>query len=115
MNIVLRGISALFNGIRALLQGEVVSSKFFKRHFFATAFIVLCCLGFIATRFQHATNENVISSLEQQIKVINTEKQRERSRYMTLTRESAMIHLVDSLRLGLTIPDKRPENLHYDY
>ena len=110
MNIVLRGISALFNGIRALLQGEVVSSKFFKRHFFATAFIVLCCLGFIATRFQ-----NVISSLEQQIKVINTEKQRERSRYMTLTRESAMIHLVDSLRLGLTIPDKRPENLHYDY
>ena len=40
---------------------------------------------------------------------MSTAKQKERSHYMTLTRESAMLHLVDSLKLGLSIPDRRPE------
>ncbi len=33
---------------------------------------------------------------------------------MTLTRESAMMHLVDSLNLGLTIPEARPQVLALD-
>jgi len=45
---------------------------------------------------------------------MSTEKQKERSLYMTLTRESAMMHLVDSLKLGLTIPDARPQVLALD-
>lgn len=79
------------------------------RHFFATAGIVIACVLMIALRFECATSETTIDKLKKQINVMNTAKQKERSRYMTLTRESAMVHLVDSLKLGLTIPDRRPE------
>ncbi|MCH5221251.1 MAG: hypothetical protein J1F05_02840 [Muribaculaceae bacterium] len=94
---------------RTVIQGDAVSSKFFMRHFFPTAFVVLSCIAIIALRFECATSQNTVDRLEQEINVISTEKQKERSRYMTLTRESAMMHLVDSLKLGLTIPDRRPE------
>ncbi len=100
-------------GVRKVMQGDAVSSRFFKRHFFATAFTVIACVAFIAARFECATNQNTIHSLRNQINVMSTEKQKERSLYMTLTRESAMMHLVDSLHLGLTIPDARPQVLHY--
>lgn len=99
------------SGIRTVMQGDAVSSRFFKRHFFATAFAVLASVAFIAARFECATNQNTIHSLERQLNIIRTEKQRERSLYMTLTRESAMLHLVDSLKLGLTVPDARPQVL----
>ena len=97
-------------GIRVLMQGDAVSS----RHFFATAFTVIACVAFIAARFECATDQNTIHSLKNQINVMSTEKQKERSLYMTLTRESAMMHLVDSLKLGLTIPDARPQVLKLD-
>lgn len=103
-----KGIDSVGNGIRKVLQGDAVSSRFFMRHFFATAFTVISCVAFIAARFECATNENTIHSLTNQINVMSTEKQKERSLYMTLTRESAMLHLVDSLHLGLTVPDARP-------
>ena len=102
------------NGVRTLMQGDAVSSKFFKRHFFATSFTVIACVAFIAARFECATDQNTIHSLKNQINVMSTEKQKERSLYMTLTRESAMMHLVDSLNLGLTIPEARPQVLALD-
>ena len=94
------------NALRSVLQGDVVSSRFFMKHFFTTCMVVLGAIVVIALRFECATSQNTI---DRQINVMSTEKQKERSRYMTLTRESAMLHLVDSLRLGLTIPDRRPE------
>ena len=104
-------IRTVQNGWLHVIQGDAVSSKFFLRHFFATAGIVIACVLVIALRFECATSETTIDALKRQINVVNTAKQKERSRYMTLTRESAMVHLVDSLRLGLTIPDRRPETV----
>ena len=98
-------------GIRKVMQGDAVSSRFFKRHFFSTAFTVIACVAFIAARFENATDQSTIQRLEYKLNVVCTDKQKERSRYMTLTRESAMMHLVDSLQLGLTIPDARPQIL----
>ena len=97
------------NALRSVLQGDVVSSRFFMKHFFTTCMVVLGAIVVIALRFECATSQNTIDRLNRQINVMSTEKQKERSRYMTLTRESALLHLVDSLRLGLTIPDRRPE------
>ena len=102
-------------GIRKVMQGDAVSSRFFKRHFFSTAFTVIACVAFIAARFENATDQNTIQSLERQLNVVSTAKQKERSRYMTITRESAMMHLVDSLNLGLTIPEARPQVLKLDH
>lgn len=94
--------------LRMLIQGDGVSSRFFKKHFFVTSFVILGCVLMIAMRFQCLVSDNAIDALTRQIEVMDTEKQKERSRYMTMTRESAMIHLVDSLQLGLTIPDEHP-------
>lgn len=71
--------------------------------------MVLSCLAIIALRFECVTSQNTIDNLNKQINIMSTAKQKERSHYMTLTRESAMLHLVDSLKLGLSIPDRRPE------
>lgn len=101
--------SKIGSGAKALLQGDAVSSKFFRRHLVATTLFVLACLCIVAMRFSCDRRQREIASLKQQINVISTDKQKERSRYMTLTRESAMLHLVDSLKLGLTIPERRPE------
>lgn len=101
--------SALASGGRTVIQGDLVSSKFFKQHFFPTAFVVLSCPAIIALRFECVTSQNTIDNLNKQINIMSTAKQKERSHYMTLTRESAMLHLVDSLKLGLSIPDRRPE------
>ena len=51
-------------------------------------------------------------ALEDMINTADTEKQAERSRFMNATRESIMLHKVDSLGLGITVPDKHPEILH---
>lgn len=107
-------LSRFGRGTRRFLKGQTVSSKFFIRHFFTTAFLVLSCVGVIALRFECTTNENKIAALKTQIHIMNTAKQKERSRYMTLTRESAMIHLVDSLHLGLSIPERRPRIITLD-
>ena len=104
-----RILNKTVDGLRALIQGDAISSKFFLTHFFATSFIVVTSIAVIAMRFDSISSENTIDSLKRQINVMSTEKQKERSQYMTLTRESAMQHLVDSLRLGLTVPDRRPE------
>ena len=111
-NILTKAGNAIFDGLRMFIQGDSVSSRFFKRHIFATLFIVLTCMMMIAMRFDSLTSQNTIDALEVQINVMNTELQKERSRYMTLTRESAMIHLVDSLKLGLDIPTQHPQELH---
>lgn len=71
------------------------------------------CLLVIAMRFDCLTSDNIIDRLEVQINVMATEKQKQRSLYKTLTRESAMMHLVDSLRLGLVIPDEHPQKVIY--
>lgn len=101
--------SKLSKGFTTVMQGDVVSSKWFVEHLFPISFFVISCIAMIALRFECKTSQNTIDSLNRQINVMSTEKQKERSRYMTLTRESAMLHLVDSLHLGLTIPDRRPE------
>ena len=101
--------------IKTMVYGRLVSSKFFKRNFFATGMVVLFSVGFIAVRFDCVTSMETIRSLKNQINVMRTYKQSERSRYMTLTRESSMQHMVDSLNLGLAIPEHSPHTIVYDY
>lgn len=111
-NIFITAIEKIWYYIRVFIQGDGVSSHFFRRHLFVTCFIVLACILMIAMRFDCLTGDNKIQSLKTQIEIMQTEKQRQRSLYMTMTREMAMMHLVDSLRLGLTVPDKHPEVIH---
>lgn len=87
----------------------VADSKFFKRNFFAVSFAVIVCIAYIAARFDHDATETTIRTLRHKIEVERTYMNQEVSRYHTLTRESAMQHLVDSLNLGLDVPEATPE------
>ena len=79
------------------------------KHFFTTCMVVLGAIVVIALRFECATSQNTIDRLNPPNQRDEHRRSRRAPRYMILTRESAMLHLVDPLRLGLTIPDRRPE------
>lgn len=93
--------------------GQLLSSRFFRRHLFTTGVVVLLCFFAISVRFDCTTSMQTINRLRHEIEVMRTYKQSERSRYMTLTRESSMQHKVDSLRLGLSVPEQRPLTIPY--
>ncbi len=105
--------SSARRGFRNMITGRSISSEFFKRNFFATGLIIFLCVGIIALRFDCVTSMEQIKQMNKQIEAMRTYKQRERARYMTLTRESAMQHTVDSLGLGLSIPEQYPLAIHY--
>lgn len=100
--------------IRRMAHGRMVSSKFFKRHLFVTGMIVFLSLGLISVRFDCVNNMENIGRLNRKIEQMRTLKQTERSRYMTLTRESAMQRMADSLNLGLAVKECPPYTLRHD-
>lgn len=103
-----KGRETTKRAISGILTGRLISSRFFKRYFFKTGLFLIICVGFIALRFDCITSMERIKNLNREIDVMRTYKQRERSRYMTLTRESTMQHMVDSLGLGLSVPEQYP-------
>lgn len=103
------GMRKMGNGVRTVAQGGAVDGKFFKKHFVLTSLVVMFCMFFIASRFTIATKEGTIRNLRREIEIERTFMNQEVSRYHTLTRESAMQHLVDSLKLGLCVPEADPE------
>ena len=100
--------------VRRIAHGRMVSSKFFKRHLFITGMIVFLSIGLISVRFDCANKMENIGKLNRRIEHMRTLKQTERSRYMTLTRESAMQRMVDTLHLGLAVKDRPPYVMSYD-
>ena len=106
------GLSKIWSGIGYILRGDGVSSLFFRDHLLTTCLFLIAGLLVIAMRFECLTSANKIDRLNDQINVMRTEKQRQRSQYMTQVRESAMMHLVDSLNLGLALPETHAKELH---
>lgn len=94
-----------------VLHGRFITSNFFKRYFFAVLLIVVLIMMSISVRFDCVTGMETIASLRTRLEVVRTELQRERSTYMSTTRESAMQHRVDSLGLGLGIQQRPPYKL----
>ena len=94
-------------------HGRVVSSRFFKKYFFQTTFIVCLIMVYISNRYDCVTGMETITALQSELAIVKTELQSERSAYMSSTRESAMQALVDTLHLGLGIQECPPYQLSY--
>lgn len=94
-------------------HGRVMSSRFFKKYFFQVSFIVTMVMVYISNRYDCVTGMENITALEQELAIIKTELQSERSAYMSSTRESAMQALVDTLHLGLGIQERPPYMITY--
>lgn len=99
------------NVLTRVLYGRFLSVDFFSRHWKAVALGMLMVMAYITNRYQCLTRMEEIRRLEQQLEVVETERIRERSTYMSRIRESAMQELVDTMHLNLKIQDQPPFKL----
>jgi hypothetical protein len=99
------------NIIKRALLGRALSSDFFLRHWKAVLTVLIMVLIYITNRYQCLTRMEEIRRLEQQLEIVETERIRERSTYMSRIRESSMQQLVDSMHLNLCIQDQPPFKL----
>lgn len=83
--------------------GQVISSDFFARHWLPVVIFVIVMMVYITTKFTYRTNIEKITALERQLEIVENEKDRERSAFMSRTRETTMQQMVDSLHLGLRV------------
>ncbi len=99
------------NILTRILYGRFLSVDFFSQHWKAIALGMLMVMAYITNRYQCLTRMEEIRRLEQQLEVVETERVRERSAYMSRIRESSMQELVDTMRLHLKIQDQPPFKL----
>ncbi|MCM1521713.1 MAG: FtsL-like putative cell division protein [Muribaculaceae bacterium] len=88
--------------------GSVISSDFFARHWLPTVIFVIVMVIYITTKFTYRHNIERIAALERQLEIVENEKDRERSSFMSRTRETTMQQMVDSLNLGLRVQPQPP-------
>ena len=89
-------------------QGGSIRVEFFLRYWIQLFWLLIMCMAFISSKYQTMTKMETIKSLQQELMVVNTERIRERSTYMSRIRESAMQQLVDTVRPGLTVQEQPP-------
>lgn len=94
-----------------LINGRLLSSDFFARHWKSVLLAILMVLIYITNRYQCLTRMEEIRRLEQELEVVETERIRVRSTYMSRIRESSMQEMVDTMHLNLRIQDKPPYKL----
>lgn len=95
-------------------HGRVVSSRFFKKYFIQTTFIVCMFMVYISNRYDCVTGMETITALNNELAIVKTELQSQRALYMSSTRESAMQAMVDTLHLGLSIQECPPYHIVYE-
>ena len=92
------------------LHGRILSSDFFINHWKSVLLALFMILIYINNRYQCATRMEHIRKLEQRLEIVETERIRERSEYMSRIRESSMQELVEQMRLG-----KREQLTHHNH
>lgn len=94
-----------------MLYGNVITSEFFARHWLKLFILVVLVMIFISNKYQCMTHMEEIKRLETELSVTKTEGIRQRSSYMSRTRESSMQNLVDSTMPGLGVQKQPPYRL----
>lgn len=94
-------------------HGEVVSSRFFRRHMVGTIVAMALILSYIAARYDCITSMETIDKLSTQCEVMKTRLQTERSTYMTSVRECEIKHRADSVGLTLSLQNQPPYSFTY--
>lgn len=96
------------------LHGKIVSTDFFARNWGKIMVLMFMILVFITNKYTCQTSMETIQALNRKLEVVKTERIRERSIYMSRTRESGMQALVDTMHLNLHIQERPPYTLPYN-
>lgn len=94
--------------IYRLFHGTLLSSDFFARHWLPTLLFILVMMVYITTKYTCKTNLEKIAALEKKLEIVENERSRERSAFMSRIRETSMQQLVDSLHLNLSVQPQPP-------
>ena len=97
-----------------LLFGDIISSRVFARHKFAIFMIMALLISYITLKYECQTRMETIKRQQDELAIVRSESIRERSTYMSRTRESMMQHLIDSMHLDLRVQNQPPYILSYD-
>lgn len=94
--------------IQRVFYARFLSSDFFIRNWKSVLLLMVMMLVYITNRYQCLTRMEEIRRLKQELEVVQTERIRERSHYMSRIRESAMQEMVDTMHLNLRVQEQPP-------
>lgn len=103
------------NVFSKVVQGRWISTNFFARNTITLIAALFFMMVYISNKYECQTKMETIQRLEHQLEIVKTESVRERSRYMSRTRESAMNAMIDTLRLGLEVQERPPFSIKYSH
>lgn len=95
-----------------VIHGKVLSSDIFTRHWLFITTLMGVIVLYITDKYENQTSMEEIRRLNTELEIAKTECVRERSEFMSRTRESSMQALVDSLKLGLHVQNRPPFKLN---
>lgn len=90
------------------LQGRWFSTNFFLKNAIFLSSGLIFLMVYISNKYQVQTKIETIHSLEQELERVRTESVRQRSEYMSRTRESSMQMIIDTLKMGLEVREQPP-------
>lgn len=97
-----------------LVYGDRISASMFIKHKFTVALAIGMVMLYISFKYECKTHQETIVRLENELERVKSESIRLQSEYKSRTRESGMIHMIDSLGLRLTVQEQPPFLLKYD-
>ncbi|MCI9284933.1 MAG: hypothetical protein HFJ91_03875 [Muribaculaceae bacterium] len=100
--------------ITRFVRGTVLSSDFFARHWLPTLIFIVVMMVYITTKYTCKTNMERIAALEKKLEIVENERSRERSAFMSRIRETSMQQMVDSLHLNLRVQPQPPYKIPRD-
>ncbi len=96
------------NVLQKVLHGQVVSSDFFAKNWLIIALIVFLFLIYISGKYTYLTKIEQVRQLEEELEIVQAERVRAKSNYMSKVRESSIQELVKEHNLDLTVRETPP-------
>ena len=94
-----------------VIYGQVVPISFVSRYSSVLILLLLLAIGYISNKFMCQLDMAEIRSLKQELARVKTDYVNASAAYYSRIRETEMIHLADSMGLGLKSPDCPPYKL----
>ena len=97
------------NGIFSrIYQGRILPYTFFTKYGVLVAGIIVFCIVITASKFHTMIQQSKIISLKTELNYCKSELVKATGEYNSKIREKFMLEKVDTLHLGLEMPEKPP-------
>lgn len=94
-----------------LWKGQLLPFHFFKRHWMVTTTVMAMLIMSIANKYSCQVKITEIKQLERKLQVEQANRIGASATYNSLTRESSMKQLIDTMKIDLMSPERPPYNL----